>query len=474
MTARLAGGLFSGTKDPAGLGSIAHAPAGEGMYNLIQMPRKILPQFISICLRCLLFIPVLAWQAGLAPAADLDFFKGGDIAAMLREMPPAPKALTPLPALEPLAAQPLRNWTVMVYMSGKNDLVFSLRDDMNEMEEAGSTGNMNVVAQLGHMGTTDRPWPVSRVFVQKDQYPNYISSQALEKRDNADMGDWRELADFIKWSKTNFPARKYMLIISGHGSGWWAYGRPSAVKGISFDDQSGRHISTQGLRLALEQGGGVDVYASDACLMQMTEVAYEIRKSAKFIVGSEEAGPAFGYQYKDFLLKAASTPDPSPRELAAAAVEAYVRSYIDGTGAYHRDVTHSYLDASRLDGLIPLLDEWTAAAMKNKDKKAISRAIKEVKRFESSDYMDLVDFMSLAGGYARTPELRGASARLSGYLSDQVIGLNAVSGAANARAHGLSIWIPYAFKKTYEDLAFARDSRWDEFVATLVKHTYPN
>lgn len=419
-------------------------------------------------------ITILLALCGPAAAAGLDFIKGGDIAAMTAEIVvPAPsKALTPLPATVPLPVQPLRNWTVMIYMNGKNDQTFPMRDDINEMERVGSSAEMNVVAELGHIGTSDGGWPVSRVFVQKDDNPYWISSTALERRDGADMGDWRELADFMKWAKARFPARKYMLIVSGHGSGWWAQGIPSPLeKGISFDDQSKRHISTQGLRLALERGGGADVYASDACLMQMAEVAYEIRREAKFIVGSEDSD--FSYDYGILLRKfSAAGADPAPAQLARATVEAYAEAYPAGYRGH--DATHSYVDASKLDGLVPLVDAWVAEALRNKDKKAVKRAISEVKRFDASDYMDLPDFMRLAGAYARTPELREASERLRAYLTGEVIGCNAASGPTGASAGGLSLWIPYAYLKSYDALAFARDSRWDEFAASLVKHAYPN
>lgn len=435
------------------------------------MVMSAVSRFVNKSFRCLPLIPALALLAGPAPAADFDFIKGGDVAALIRETSPVPKTLSPLPASEPLPPQPVRNWTVMVYMSGKNDLTFALRDDLNEMEEAGSTPEMNVVAELGHIGPTGRDWPVSRVFVRKDDIPRWISSPALETRDGADMGDWRELAGFIKWSKTNFPARKYMLIISGHGSGWDSLGKPSSTeKGISFDDQSGRHIDSQGLRLALEAGGGVDVYAADACLMQMTEVAYEIRKNAGFIVGSEEAGPGSGYQYRDFLLKAASTPDPSPKELAAAAVEAYVRSY--ASDGRRPDATHSYIDSAALDGFIPLLNDWVAAAMDRREKKAVERAIKEVKLFSGAGCADLLDLLRLAGIYARTPELRSASERAREYAANRVVGLNMRAGAASERVGGLSIYVPWNIRKTYLDLQFARDSQWDEFILARAKTIY--
>ncbi|MHB0995359.1 MAG: clostripain-related cysteine peptidase [Elusimicrobiales bacterium] len=377
-------------------------------------------------------------------------------------VPGAPKALTPLPAAEPLPPQPERAWTVMVYMNGKNDLTFSVRGDLNEMEEAGSTPEMNVVAQMGHIGTSERDWPVSRVFVKKDEYPNYISSPALETRDGADMGDWKELAGFINWAKKNFPARKYLLIVSGHGTGWDSVWKPSSTgKGIAFDDQSGRHIDTQGLRLALEAGGGVDVYASDSCLMQMAEVAYEIRGSAGLIAGSEEAEPGGGFNYGTFLNKAAALGDPSPRDLARALTEAFAETYPD------RDATYSFVDASKLGGLVPLLDDWVAAGRTSKENRAIGRAAREATRFHFSDYVDLADFLRLAGIYAKTPQLRAASEKAAGYIRRELVGHSAATGRFAGKATGLSVVIPYRFDKAYLRLAFARDSQWDEFAARM-------
>lgn len=426
--------------------------------------RSSLATTVLICL-----ISIAASAPLAAGGFDLPGLGAASVAA---SVPDVPRVLTPVPALEPLPAQPLRDWTIMVYMSGKNDQTFSMRDDINEMETVGSGPNVNVVAQLGTIGTTDRPWMVDRLLVRKDDNPYWISSESLEKRDGADMGDWRELADFITWAKAKFPARKYMLIVSGHGSGWWAMGRPSPLdKGIAFDDQSGRHISTQGLRQALERGGGVDVYASDACLMQMTEVAYEIRGQARYIAGSEDS--EFSYDYK-LLLEEFSTlgADPAPRDAALAVVKAYARAYPDGYRG--NEATFSALDAAALDGLASRLDAWAAEALRGKDKKAVVQAIKEVKRFSTSDYMDLADFMRLAGAYARTPELRAASAAALEQLDGRVLLLNTASGPGSAGAKGLSIWIPYAYLKTYDDLAFARDTRWDDFARSLVKHTYPN
>src|SRR3989339_1466776 len=125
--------------------------------------------------------------------------------------------------------------------------------------------------------------------------------------ENVDMGDYKRVVDFVAWAKTNYPAKRYMLIIWNHGSGWMdPKGSP---KGISFDDETGNYIRTPQIGLILKEAGKVDILAFDACLMQMAEVAYEVKDNAQVIVGSEETVPGLGYPYGLFLGAMAKRPN---------------------------------------------------------------------------------------------------------------------------------------------------------------------
>jgi len=181
-----------------------------------------------------------------------------------------------LPDIEvPAAAGPGRpapkDWTVLVYVSARNNLGLEAIKDVNEMEAAGSTSRLNVVAELGRIVTepVNNPfssvqepvppqadWTGSRRFLMvKDSDPLRINSPVLSHFTDADMGDWRHLAEFIAWGKANYPAKKYLLIVGGHGSGWRGVKPPAgAAKGISYDEPSGHHISPEELALAIKAG----------------------------------------------------------------------------------------------------------------------------------------------------------------------------------------------------------------------------
>jgi len=123
------------------------------------------------------------------------------------------------------AATPIKDWTVMVYMNGDNDLEpWALRNYL-QMAKVGSTEQVNIVCQFdrvpGYAGATpdyDDWTQTLRFYVTKNGKP--MSKQALADMGELDMGDPATLRDFVGWARSAYPAKKYMLIIWNHGQGW--------------------------------------------------------------------------------------------------------------------------------------------------------------------------------------------------------------------------------------------------------------
>jgi hypothetical protein len=162
-----------------------------------------------------------------------------------------------------------------------------------------------------------------------------------------------DLDRFLEWGIREYPAEHYMVVIWGHGQGWAPAAVPDGgsqliasqrdLKGLkaaremfgelpkseakaaplATEDFSSRHFgglafsSSQGtfldipslhksLRKAEEKlldGRPIDVYASDACLMQMVEVATEISDSARFIAGSSQVENYLGLPYRRMMFE---------------------------------------------------------------------------------------------------------------------------------------------------------------------------
>jgi hypothetical protein len=257
----------------------------------------------------------------------------------------------PATAAEMDKASKLKEWTIMVFVNGKNNLEPYALYDMNEMEMIGSSDQVNVVAEVGRINgysTSDGDWKTARRYlVKKDNDKTKITSPIVQELGKVDMGDYKHLIDFATWAKTNYPAKKYMLIVWNHGAGWIKNTRAIGVdKGISYDDETGNHITTPQLGMAMKAIGKVDVYGSDACLMQMPEVNYEIKDYVDYIVGSEETEPGDGYTYNLLLGPLVAKPTMGGAELGKLAVDAYADNY--GT----QDHTQSLVLSAGMNGLI--------------------------------------------------------------------------------------------------------------------------
>jgi hypothetical protein len=279
---------------------------------------------------------------------------------------------------------------------------------------------------------------------------------------SVDMGDWKQLAEFGKWVKTNYPARRYMLVGWNHGSGWEMKGlQPEIMKGISYDDETGNHINTVELAQAIREMGGVDIYASDACLMQMAEVVYELKDAATIVVGSEENEPGDGWGYHEFLSRVHSNQgNLTPEVMAAAAVQGYKAFYSPkGTAT-----TQSAMRTANIVRYRQLLDQWAGLAMQE-DKTIATGARSGAVGFGGAGSKDLNHFMELLFDKAQNTALHEKTVEVMDFYYDNVLVDNATTGAKFAKAYGLGVYIPgWSYDSSYNELAWAKEGNWDEFM----------
>lgn len=411
----------------------------------------------------------LAALASDIRAQAVPFDIPGSGAAAIKAVSPDLADPVPVPA-EPSGA--VREWLVLVFINGVNDLgILGFADkSVNEMEKAGSTGSVAVVAELGIIGADaySRSLMFQRgsrtLFIRKDSDPGAITSPVIFSSDSSDMGSPEHLVRFAKLAVRRFPAEKVALIIWNHGGG---------RAGISWDDASGRHMEVDRLGAAMslirrELGRKVDVFATDACLMQTAEVAYELKDYAATIVGSEEVVPGDSYPYEAILAKLESNPGVSGEELGRIMVDAYGARYA-GSGA-----TLSALRASALPGFLNALNGWVRAV--SNDPKAFKTAasadaVGEARHFEAADSRDLYDYLEKAGKrLAGSPSAFQAGAALENYIAGKLlIADTALPGASGA--HGLAIYMPDLRydSANYEKFSFAADSLWDDFLRLMME-----
>ena len=128
------------------------------------------------------------------------------------------------PARCPVAAPKIdkAQWTVMIYLSGDNDLSYGAIEDFEEMASVTYGHKINVVIQMDLIDgeDIDVSWSETRRFQMTKGLRPWRSCALPGFNEEANMGNLTTLADFVLWAKRSYPAQRYALIVWDHGDGW--------------------------------------------------------------------------------------------------------------------------------------------------------------------------------------------------------------------------------------------------------------
>jgi len=274
---------------------------------------------------------------------------------------------------------------------------------------------------------------------------------------------------------------------------------PQAHRSICYDDTSGGDaLDNRELRVVLAGicallGRKIDLLGMDACLMNMVEVAWQLRDSVQVIVGSEIEEPFDGWPYSEILSRLAAR----PRQKAAAFARWIVKSYLASYKGKGETVTQSALDAGQIDDVVTKIDALSEAILAALETDAhtapltdphaapetlaaadlIVAAWKKSPRFYDDNYIDLLCF---AKHLRRAADPRKAGPEKTGLvLHSKADALIAALKPGKSRAilcqgkigpevrgaGGLSIYFPGdRINPAYRALDFCADGRWLAFL----------
>jgi len=349
-----------------------------------------------------------------------------------------------------------KEWTYMIFMNGDNNLDAFADEDFQEMMKVGSSDWLNIVS------LTDREkGPAALFYVEKDRLVT------LEQCGEIDMGDYRVMVEFVRKMAARYPAKHYCLSIWNHGSGW-KHAKNRITKGISYDDQSGNHITTAQLGVALAEirrilGHNLDILSMDACLMQMMEVAWEIRQHCDFIVASEELEAGHGYPYDQLM--AGLTRGITPEALCRFWVPMFIKAYTGGVYGTE-EATLSAVRCSALPALKDALDGLAKTAIAGQFAPQVKQALTRVQKFDERTHVDLWHLVKLLKPLINAPEMTNALTKVEAALRNVIVA-NGNTGGSHQNALGLAIYFPFRlsqFDQEYDGLGFAKDSLHDEML----------
>jgi hypothetical protein len=406
-----------------------------------------------------------------------------------------------------------QEWTVLVWMAGDNNLEDAALDDLEELKQVGSSEAINVLVQLDRMSDQG----TRRYHVRKG---TPVEADVVEELGETNTGDPQCAIDFFTWGIERCPAKRYLVVLWNHGSGidetqvyermrklgmqltrrarrprgsvplgqvhaaisGGCYGRAlfsttveAALRNraIAYDDTARDFLDNMELKRVLLEvkkrtGKRIDLVGFDACLMNMIELAYELRGSTDFVAGSEETEPQDGWPYDTILAKLVANPEMTARELGSVIVQCYLDSYPSD------EVTLSLLDLSAAPAMAEAVDLLAAMLMqliKTPDGLfAVNRALKNAQAFATRDFVDLGDLVTQLLKQLKTvnPAL-GLKVRalLEKSPLRSFVAAEGHHGPSVKRATGVSIYCPTPRSRVsvaYDRLAFARKTRWDQFI----------
>ena len=410
-----------------------------------------------------------------------------------------------------LAAKTPKPWTVLVWIAGDNNLDEYGVADIKEMKKVGSTDAVDIVVQFDRRGAGK----TYRYHLRKG---TKLDADVLDLLGETNTGDPAVAIDFFTWGMQQYPSDKVLAVIWNHGSGideTDIYARAAArgikvqrrghrsrttvprsqirdiaasklrralfsttveaairSKAIAYDDTNRDFLDNAELKRVLAQvvkkvKRRIDVLGFDACLMNMVEVAYQLRGLVGHIVASEELEPGDGWPYDRVMADLAAKPGAAGVQVAKAIVKRYLGSYAASDG-----VTDSAVDVSRVGSVAQAVDNLAAVCIASletdADYAAFGKAIKAAQRFQVRDFVDLGDLCrQLVTRSPRHAVQQAAQQVLDALLGAQpFIVAEGHKGSALRGATGTSIYFPTVgdVHLTYGQLEFAKDTRWGELI----------
>lgn len=392
-----------------------------------------------------------------------------------------------------------KRWTVLIYMNAANNLQPDSLLNVAQMAKVGSdAANVNIVVQWKQSASCQNGAdcgtpsfdgtrrylisPHTAAEVNQIENGNTVSldrdrlgDPATNSGGTSDMGDYRTLNDFVRWGATTYPADNLAVVLWDHGSGWRSTRAPGlkrapVFRALSEDDNSYHEIQTAQLPQGLAgTAQPIDMLIVDCSLEQMIEVAYQVRGSAKVMVGSEESPPGEGYPY-DAWLGALKTGGANRCAVGSNIVTSFVANYPTSD-----NITQSVLDLSKMDALAVALDNFANSLRQHINDQAplLQSAREAVQFYKYPENKDLFHYAALIKAGSTAADLQQSATALQTALTGTggAVVVSQHGAYSQDNSNGLAIYIPGpgAYLPEYNDLALSRVAHWGAFLQSQTR-----
>lgn len=308
-----------------------------------------------------------------------------------------------------------KDWTIMVYMAGDNNLSEDMVTGLMGMKKClEATFNANV-AFLAYYDTGALSFPTVKCDFTKETTGKgsddfFVQTSNLQPAITADQNEntsETSIYRFVEWcvKERNHKAENYALIFSGHGDG---FQQASFLR----DDHPFGFLTIPGLQRVLKAvtqkllGKNLSILGFDSCVMSTLEVAYEMSDVAEFLISSQGFVPNAGWDYGRVVEKLSKKSDGgielSKEVVARVFVKSFIEKYRDYSFYSGRSVDIGFCDLTKVEEIaesVYELGDRLEKALKSKNRlltKKIERALlsahSKCQTFVYEQCVDIKDF----------------------------------------------------------------------------------
>lgn len=390
-----------------------------------------------------------------------------------------------------------KEWTIMVYCAGDNELAPLIVSQLKSLKDAGRHDDVNVLIYFdpNEKGVPTRLYCLNQYMKyragQRGPLDSFVHNmrdddirlqgltgslaeelnRALDRPDEIDAVSGLSL--FIRFCLENYQTTHYALVLMGHGM---------IVANDAFlpDESPVSAITLNDLGCTLGKfEGKLDLLALHSCSMSAIEVAYELRGKAKYMIASQGLSFVGGWPYRQLLLRTFSflsgprqekdkaernETNLDPRELVEKLYKLASYNGLDFMlSGYSQDLALINLDPGKYDRLTEAVKFLVDALSEGLNdatgpaKQLIQLAHLESQSYFEENYTDLYDFCDCLKKSSTNllPKLSEACQAVMNALEpsnsqdigerfDRVVIHSRHFGSHYQYSHGLSIYFPWS------------------------------
>lgn len=294
--------------------------------------------------------------------------------------------------------------TVLVYLAGDNSLSGEVWEKVDALVSGWHNMQDNLLIYQDTRGEKGTPSLMKVICNGSHSY-----TEVVKEYPDANSADPQAFSDVLRDATSGFPAPSYGLLLFSHGTGWLPAG--SYVDPRAAYRPAGRGVSGEGLRSIIDDAGRemeiadfaaaipdgqFDFIVLEACLMASSEVAYELRDKAGYLLASstEILSPGFTPVYEDMLQALFAQPEAALTEVAAA-----YYTYCNEQETPYRSATVSVIRLDEMEELARAVGE----VYRLLPDEISSEELKNIQCFDRSDdrlFFDLASLITYATGKA--------------------------------------------------------------------------